>query len=85
MTDHTATATASVYADTEGWSLDLADSAGEVVETINLPWAGGDFQQDGLDVVAPLLNARGLRYKNWAALGGRYVAVLHRPASWGPR
>lgn len=82
--DHDATLAASVYFDRGCWMLALESSDGSVVELLTTGWDGsGSFHQHGLDFVGRLLAARGLRYRHWAELGGRYVAVLHQPPRWG--
>jgi hypothetical protein len=82
--DHAATVGASVYEDDSVWLLALESSSGDVVETITTGWDGtGGFFNRGLNYVAPLITERGLVYTSWLEFGGRYVAVLHRPAAWG--
>lgn len=84
--EHDATLGASVYLERGAWILALETSDGSVIEVVPTGWDGsGGFHQRGLDFVAPLLGARGLRYRHWTDLDGRYVAVLHRPPTWGPR
>ena len=84
--DHTATSGATVFEDGGIWQLSLESSTTDVVETVETGWDGtGSFEQEGLNFVGPMLRARGLRYRSWSELDSRYVAVLHRAASWGPR
>ena len=84
--DHTATSGATVFEDDGIWWLSLESSTTDVVEAVETCWDGtGSFDEDCLNLVGPMLHARGLRYRSWSELNGRYTAVLHRAAPWGPR
>jgi hypothetical protein len=84
--DHTSTVSASVYRDaTGGWMLALEGPTTEIVETVQTEWDGsGTFYDEGLNLVAPLLAARGLAYNTpWAQFGDRYTVAVHGRANWG--
>lgn len=69
--DHTTTSGASVFEHDGIWWLSLESSTTEVIETVKIDWDGmGGFYQAGLNHVAPMLEARGLRYTSWAELNG---------------